>query len=756
MHYKQTYLVFRQLLARLRDVMSEDADSRSRLSACVSVIAADLGAEACSIYVRRAGDVLELFATQGLRPEAVHVTRLRIGEGLVGEIAATGRPLALADAQHHPRFVYRPETGEEAFHSFLGVPVLGRGRVLGVLAVWNQRVREHSDEEIELLQTVAMVLAELVAAGDVVPRTELAPAEGIGGSTLRLEGMALTRGIGIGIAVLHHPHVAIGRVIADDRSVEHERLRDAVSHLHVSLDEVLGEPGAPAEGEYRDILETYRMITADVGWLGRMGEAIESGLTAEAAVLKVTHDIRTRLGEASEAYLRERAHDFEDLANRLLRALVGDDGASQTAPGDRDTILIARNLGPAELLNYNTARLRGIVLEEGSQTSHATIVARALDIPVLGHVRDATARIDAGDLVILDVDHAQAFVRPSDDIRHAFVRAVTARSVRRAEHVAARDLPALTRDGVSIQVCMNAGLLVDLEHLDEFGADGIGLYRTEVPFLVRSELPTVASQVDLYRRVLDRADGKPVVFRTLDVGGDKMLPYWERTVEENPAMGWRAIRVAMDRPAMLRQQLRAMIRAAAGRSLSVMFPLIACVSEFDFARDLLSRELAREAERPGPVPQRLEVGAMIEVPSILFELEALFPRVDFLSIGTNDLVQFLFASDRGNANVAERYGTMSSTFLKILADVARRCEAAGVPVGVCGEMAGHPLEAMALIGVGFRRLSVSPSAVGSVKSMARTLHIASLKNYFERICREGDENIRTDLATYGRDHGVLL
>ncbi len=756
MHYRHTFLAFRQLLARLRDVMAGNGDPQSRLSRIVAIIAETMGAEVCSAYVRRAGEVLELFATRGLNESAIHVTRLRFGEGLIGEIAASGRPLALADAQRHPSFVYRPETGEEIYQSFMGVPIVSGGRVVGVLAVQNVDRRQYTDEEIEVLQTVAMVLAELVASGELVNRQELSPTEGIAVTPLRLEGISLNGGLGLGVAVLHRRWITVRKFVADDIAAEHERLRAAISEMHGSLDGILDDPDKPLARDYRDIIETYRMIAADTGWLSRIGEAINTGLTAEAAVQKVANDIRARMSQIADPYIRERVDDLEDLANRLLQHLLGPDDAAIDLPAETDIVLVARNLGPSELLNYERSRLRGLVLEEGTSTSHVCIVARALDIPVVGQARDALSRIENGDYLIVDADHGQAFVRPGDHIRQAFSANLQARNKRKASYAADRDVPAVTRDGVVVSISMNAGLLVDMPHLAAFGADGVGLYRTEVPFLVRPDLPDVDTQQTLYRRVFDYAGGKPVVFRTLDIGGDKVLPSQENIREENPAMGWRAIRIALDRPAILRQQLRAMIRAADGRELAVMFPMIADVSEFRYAHDLLEQELERERFHGGTMPAALRVGAMLEVPSLILQLDALLEQVDFLSVGTNDLMQFLFAADRGNARVAGRYDVLSPVFLRFLADIVRRCRCAGVPVSLCGEMAGEPLEAMALIGVGYRSLSLPPFAVGPVKTMIRSITVSALEDYIAAVLTSGESSVRCKLRAFAHDHGIIL
>ncbi len=756
MQYVEAVLVLRRLLARIRDVMAAEGSAEARLGRIVGIIASDLSCEVCSIYVRRAGDVLELFATKGLRAGAVRHTRLHIGEGLIGEIAARARPMALADAQSHPHFAFRPETGEEIYQSLMGVPVLRGGRVVGVLAVQSVRRRTYTEEEIEALQTVSMVLAELVANSDLVGREELAPAEGIGLVPLRLEGARLNAGLGLGVAHMHQSRIRVRRLVAENTRHEHERLREAVADMHGALDDMLRTYGIDGSGEHRDVLETYRMIAEDVGWLRRIGEAINTGLTAEAAVQKVNDDIHSRMSQVADDYLRERVHDLEDLANRLLQHLLGPDESSVHAPPSEDFVLVARNLGPAQLLDYHRNPLRAVVLEEGSPNSHVAIIARALDIPMLGQIRDLLHHVEPGDQMIVDADHSQVFARPGDDLTHIYRRSLAARTARRAHYVTLRHLPPQTLDDIRIGLHVNAGLLVDLQNFAELGADGVGLYRTELPFMMRTELPDVDSQRQLYQSVLDYAPDKPVVFRTLDIGGDKVLPYMDQTKDENPAMGWRAMRLAFDRPAMLRQQLRALVQASAGRDLNVMFPMIATVDEFRFARLLLDRELARERLAGREPPRTLQVGAMLEVPALLHQLGTLLAEIDFLSIGTNDLFQFLFASDRSSYRMSERYDVLSPVALDVLRQVIEHCQRSGTPVSVCGEMAGQPLEAMALIGIGLRTLSVPPAAVGPVKEMIRSLRVAELTEYVNGVCLDCRHDVRAELRSYARDHGATI
>ncbi len=756
MEHGQTVLVLRRLLARIRDVMAGEGTSQDRLNRVVSVIAKDLGTEVCSLYIRRAGDVLELFATEGLRPEAVRQTRLRIGEGLIGEIAVKARPLAFADAQSHPSFAYRPETGEESFSSLMGVPILRGGRGMGVLAVQNVSPRDYTDEEIEALQTVAMVLAELVAGGDLLRRNEMPLVEGIALLPMRFEGVRLHPGLGLGIAFLHQRRFTARKIVAEDTAHEHERLRDAVADMHGALDDMLRSSDFAAGGEHRDVLEAYRMIAQDVGWLRRIGEAISTGLTAEAAVQKVNDETHARMSQVADPYLRERVHDLENLADQLLQHLLGVNDEVPELPEGEDVVLVARSLGPAQLLDYQRRRLRGVVLEEGSPNAHVAIVARALDIPLVGQVRGALDFMENGDRIIVDADHAQVFVRPTDDVHELFIKSLKARIDRKATYTVLRDLPAVTRDGVRIKLNMNAGLLVDLKHLADSGADGVGLYRTEVPFMARSVLPDVESQRKLYGKILDYAGGRPVVFRTLDIGGDKVLSRRSADEEENPAMGWRAIRVFFDRPAMLRQQLRALIKAAAGRDLSVMFPMISEVNEFKYARGLVEKEMERQRSLGNALPRTVHVGAMLEVPALVFQMQPLLDVADFISVGTNDLLQFLFASDRANCHLSERYDALSPIFLGMLKDVVQQCDSARVPVGLCGEMAARPLDAIALIGIGFRNLSVSPPAVGPLKAAIRSLDLESLETYLLSLLGTPMRTVRERLSLYARDHGIVI
>ena len=751
--HQPTWSRSRRLLRRLRDIMAGPGSAQERLDQVTTLIASDMVAEVCSIYIRRAGNVLELFATEGLRKDAVHQTRLMIGEGLVGDIAQRAQPAALAEAQTHPLFAYRPETGEEIYSSLMGVPILRGGRVLGVLVVQNRSQRSYADEEVEDLETIAMVLAEVVSSGQLISPDE-ARADNAAGRPLRIAGVAYSPGLARGVAIVHRPRVTIDTILSDDPVAEAQRLDDAILAMQDEIDAMLRRPDIGSAGEHRDIMETYRMFARDRGWRARLVEAVQSGLSAEAAVQRVQDETRRRMSQVSDAYLRERLLDLEDLTNRLLQQLAGENSRPDDLPDD--TVLVARALGPAELLNFPEGKLRAVILAEGSASAHVTIVARALDIPLVGRLDDVLSQVEAGDQILVDADNGAIVLRPGEEVQANFELAIEARHRRRQAYIGLRDRPTVTRDGVAISLLLNAGLLVDMNRLADSRAEGVGLYRTEIPFMIRATYPDVDTQIEFYRQVFDAAGGRPVCFRTLDIGGDKLLPYFRSFDEENPAMGWRALRISLDRPAMLRQQLRALIAASDGRPLNVMFPMVAQVGEFAAARKLLDAELARARRVGMALSQTVAVGTMLEVPALALQLPALLPLVDFLSIGSNDLVQFLYAADRGNPRIEGRYDPLSPPILTLLSDIAAQCGAADVPLTVCGEMAGDPIAAMALIGLGFRRLSMAPGNIDAVRAMILDVDSGQVAHYLDTLLGSTAPSLRTRLGAFARDHGVSV
>ncbi|WP_085930484.1 phosphoenolpyruvate--protein phosphotransferase [Asticcacaulis excentricus] len=742
----------RGLLRQIREVMADGSSAQARLDRVVEIIARSMIAEVCSIYLRRTSEELELFATEGLNREAVHNTRLRLSEGLVGEVARSGQPLNLNDAPSHPSFAYRPETGEDPYNSFLGVPLLRGGRTIGVLVVQNMAMRTYGEDEVEDLQIIAMVLAEMVA-GDLVSDDELKDIEIAPQRPERLKGSSFADGIAIGTVILHEVPVTPDHLLSDDAIAEEARLLTAIGDLRDQIDQMFeGQHGLA--GPTFDVLETYRMFAHDRGWTRNLVEAVRSGLTAEAAVERVRNEQRAKLNNARDAYMRERLHDLEDLGNRLLRVLAGRNTVAREIPDN--AILVARDLGPADLLEYDRKKLKGILLEEGSAANHAAIVARALQIPCVGRLERLRDKVNQGDQVVVDGETGEAYLRPRPDILGAAVARMDMRAARRAEFEKLKDVDAVTRDGHRVALLMNAGLEFDLEIMHETGAEGIGLFRTEFQFMVSEDLPRLKRQTELYERVMDAAGDKPVIFRTLDLGGDKILPYMETEREENPALGWRAIRMGLDRPALLRMQVRALLTAAKGRELRIMFPMVASVDEFRQARELVDIECQWARRRGRPLPQVLRVGVMIECPSLLFHLDALLPMVDFASVGTNDLTQYLFAADRTNPRMSDRYDVLSPPMLRALSTIQKAAEDSGTPVSVCGEIAGKPLEAFVLIALGFNRLSMPPAGIGQVKRMILSLDREQASKAIRKLMGSSYGSLRSEVLALARKLNVNL
>jgi len=738
--------------------MAEPLEPQERLDRIVREIAANMVAEVCSLYVLRADSVLELYATEGLNPGAVHLAQLRLGQGLVGTIAASARPLNLSDAQRHPAFAYLPETGEEIYHSFLGVPVLRAGRTLGVLVVQNRTMRHYREDEVEALETTAMVIAEMIATGDLArltrPGLELDLRRPVS-----FTGLSFNDGVGLGYVVLHEPRIVVTNLFNEDSEQELRRLEQALGSLRLSIDYMLSRRFVAFEGEHREVLEAYRMFANDRGWVRRLEEAVKNGLTAEAAVEKVQSDMRARMMHMTDPFMRERMSDFDDLANRLLRQLMGHGPEVLAATLPKDAIIVARSMGAAELLDYPREKLRGLVLEDGAVTSHVVIVARAMGIPVAGQMKGAVSMAENGDAIIVDGEEGRIFLRPQPDVETSYAEKVRFRARRQELYRELRNQPSQTRDGVHVDLLMNAGLAVDLPQLAESGAAGIGLFRTELQFMVAATFPRAEAQERLYRDVLDAAGKRPVTFRTIDIGGDKVLPYFKNVVhEENPALGWRAIRLTLDRPALLRTQVRALLKAAGGRELRLMLPMVTELGEIFQAREIIDKEVRHLSRFAHDLPNVLRIGAMLEVPSLLWQLDELMRTVDFVSVGSNDLFQFVMATDRGNTQLSDRFDPLSVPFLRVLKQIADAGRASGTPVTLCGELAGRPVSAMTLVGLGYRSISMSPAAIGPVKAMLTELPLETLEAFLaDALARPGaGRDMRKDLVAFAAENGVPL
>lgn len=744
---KSTESESRKLLGRLREALAEDSEGQKRLDRITHLIADSIAAEVCSIYLFRDEETLELCASEGLKAEAVHQTRMRLGEGLVGRVAKTGNIVNTADAPNERGFRFMPETGEEIYSSFLGIPVQRLGESLGVLVVQSKEARSFSEDEVYALEVVAMVLAEMAELGAFV-------GEGAALSARHQHPVMLRGGVGQegtadGNVYLHEPRVVVTNPIADDPHAELVRLNEAVDTLRVSVDQLLAG-AVTGDKEQMQVLEAYRMFAKSKGWMRRMEENIALGLSAEAAVEKEQSAARTRMSQVPDAYLRDRLHDLDDLSNRLLRILTGQ-GKDTGAELPENPILVARNIGPGELLEYGRS-LRGIVLEEGSVGSHATIVARALAIPLVLHADRITTEALNGDHILVDGEQGIVHLRPEDSVKTAFLDKIAMQTSAAAKYSSIRDKPAKTLDGTEITLTMNAGLMADLPSLMSSGAEGVGLFRTELQFLIRNQMPRRGELVDLYKRVLIAADGQRVTFRTLDIGSDKVLPYMKPQDEPNPAMGWRAIRLGLDKPGVMRMQLQAFIRASEGRPLTVMFPFVAQFDEYRTARAVLERELENEARLGHVLPERVEIGAMLETPSLAYAPEQFFELCDFISVGGNDLKQFFFAADRENERVRKRYDTLNVSFLSFLERIVERCDTTGTPVSFCGEDAGRPLEALCFAAMGFRSLSMRPASIGPVKHLLRRVDLAEAKVVIDAARRSGDQSVRPTVEKWLARH----
>ena len=736
--------------------MASRNNAQSKLNQVVDLIGESLDSEVCSIYLLREG-MLELFATRGLNQDAVHVTRLAIGEGLVGSLAEHVETLNLAEAAAHPDFSYRPETGEDKFHSFAGVPIVRMERAVGVLAVQHVEPRRYEEVEIEALQTVAMVLSELIANAGLIDDADAVAASPMLTDPRQLSGLSLVKGLATGHAVFHQPRITIEHVMAEDTEAERARVLSAFDKMREQIETMSNQAEFGVGGEHDEVLETYKMFAYDEGWSRRINEAIDSGLTAEAAIERVQQRTRMRMREIDDPLLADRMHDLEDLSNRLLRIVSGQLGTAATQGLRRDTILFARNLGPAELLEYDRRRLKGVVLEEGSLTAHVVIVARAMGVPVMGRVTGIRTRVAEGDEVILDADRGMVTLRPNQQVLEAFETRFAKTRQKQAAYAEMRDVEPFTRDGTRIAVMMNAGLRDDMSALAMSGADGVGLFRTEFQFLVSSTLPQRDRQMRLYRDVLDAAGDKPVVFRTVDIGGDKAVPYLDSPLEdrdENPAMGWRALRLSLEREGLLKAQARALLEAAAGRTLSVMFPMVSEPWEFDAGKKVFEDQLSFLRERRKLVPEAIEYGCMLEVPALADMLDLLAPKLSFISVGTNDLTQFLFAADRANPKLAERYDWLSPAILRYLARVSQSLVGQNVRLGVCGEMGGRRLEALALLGIGYRRLSITPAAVGPIKEVIRKVDLGELSEQMGRWLASPPPSLRAELQAWATERDI--
>ena len=742
-------------ILRLLRQVTEGQDSISeKLEKIVEIIAEKMGADAAACYVAVDDYTLELFASYGFNSGVSHKISMRFGEGLVGEVAQNNRYVAAADAWKHPKFSYKQEMGEEDYKSFLGVPLIRWSRSIGVLTIQNREIHEYSQLEIDIMETIAMVLSEMIASEEMSDYKKMLIKERGIIDKEKSKGLSLSKGYGMGAAVVHRRRRVVTKIFAEDKDKELHRLEIAYRQMNDDLEKKFTSTQLGI-GEHVEILDAYRMFAQDKGWYKKISGNVQGGLTAEAAIERAYEDMWNRLSATTDTYLKERLHDLRDVSDRLQSYLSGDFGTVEKVDSD-DIIVVAQTMGPADLMDYDYTKIRGLIIEDGTPTMHVAIVAKALGIPVVAKIKGIFEEIKTGELVAVDGNEGYVYRNPSQQVQEKFKAKILEKQKLQQKLSELKAKPSETLDGVKISLYINVGLSFDLDYIESTNCDGIGLYRTEIPFMASKNMPKVERQEGYYRELMDKAGERKVIFRSLDVGSDKLLPYWSNMGEENPAIGWRSIRITLDRRAILRKQVRAFLRAAAGKELNVMFPMISNLSEFEEARETLMLELEKEKRKGHEVPKKVNVGLMIEVPAIVFQLDEILPKADFISIGTNDLAQFVFACDRGNPRLTERYDVLSGPFLSMMELIVSKAAKYGVYCSVCGEMAGNPIEAMALIGLGYRNLSMSGSSFGRVKSMVRSLNVSEISDYVRMLLKSGKKSVRPQLISYAYDHGIEI
>ena len=724
------------ILEQIQKSVSKSAPATERLLQALEATMRALGANGAACYLSVDDNTLELMQTAGKSFETI-LPSYHYDESVFGQAAAKKQAVFETTA---------PAT--------LAVPLLRWGRTYGVIGVIFEHKKDFLEQDILDLSAAAQFITAVLSSAELAEfRNKFAKSRGF---ELKesLKGISLSKGYGVGVAVVHHRQAALVEIFTKDIEAEKKRFEQAQERMNRSLDKKFNAARLGV-GEHTEILETYCMLARDKGWIKRILGHIETGLTAEAAVERAYEDMWSRLSAGNDAYLRERLHDLRDIADRLRLFLSG--GVQNSAAETQDNIIIvAQTMGPADLMDYDYRKIRGLIIEDGTPTMHVSIVARALNIPVVAKIRGIFQDIKEGELLALDGQEGLVYINPTAELVQKFQSSQKSMALLFEQLHKLRRYPNRTLDGVKMSLSLNVGMDFDLDYLEATKCDGIGLYRTEIPFMSATQMPDVAQQTVYYKKLIQAAKGKKVIFRSLDVGSDKLLPYWGNLSEENPAIGWRSIRITLDRRAILRQQMRAFLKAAAGADLYVMFPMIAGLEEFRDAKETLMLELEKQKRRNENLPKNVYVGLMIEVPSVVFQLDEILKEADFISVGTNDLAQFMFACDRGNPRISDRYDVLSAPFLRVMREIVKKADKAGVMCSVCGEMAGNPLEAMALIGLGYRRLSMAGSAYGKVKQMVRSLRAEDITEYVQALLRSGKKSVRPQLMAYAYDHGIAI
>ncbi|MCX8072766.1 MAG: phosphoenolpyruvate--protein phosphotransferase [Candidatus Binatia bacterium] len=753
------------LLEEIVALATNTVDLRAAAQGIVDTISSRLGMEVCSIYVfeKEAGR-LRLWATSGLDRNSVGKVTMSVHEGLTGMAVEKLQPVMAIDAMAHPRYKYFPETGEERYHSFLGVPVVERGEPVGVLVVQTSRRRRFTPKEVRLLKTVSVAVAGILSRIRLEETLQRQEAERLDferkmdaamsrlrdyesrASVLlgqpgakrptRLFGQAAAPGYAIGRA---HVLESMFTTTKFPRERQHPLKRE-LQRFAAALNAAITELDRVCEHVVRNvpeidvaIFEAQKLMLSDSAFSARVEAAIREGLSAEAGVQEAVEELLRHFGEISNDYLRDRAADVQDIGRRVLRHLLGLE--ERRARFSQGVILVANEIALSELTVMEQGQLKGLVLGAGGVTSHAAILARSLEIPTVVGLEGAVDWIQEGDSLIVDGNAGLVFVNPKPEVIGEYERLIQEYQAFNRDLETLRDLPAETPDGHRVRLWANIGLLGDLFWVRAHGAEGVGLYRTEVAFMSHRDFLDEDEQFDIYRRVVEGMEGKPVTIRTLDLGADKYPRYLHTPHEENPFLGWRSIRISLEMPELFKEQLRAIWRASAHGPVRLMFPMISSLEEVAQAKELLL-EAREEVARAGHgFDPQMPVGVMIEVPSAVYLAPSLVHEVDFVSIGTNDLIQYLLAVDRNNRKVSTLYEPLHPAVLQAIANVVNAAKAAGRPVSLCGEMASEPLCAVLLMGLGVEDLSMSAFFIPIVKRLIRGVSFERAQSMAEEALR---------------------
>ncbi len=752
------------MLSVLRSIVQEvnaAKDLQHALDIIVSRVQEAMDTDVCSAYLfDPASSCYRLMATEGLNQDAVGQVSLGHSEGLVGLVGVREEPINLQDAPSHPRYRYFPETGEERYHSFLGVPIIHRRNVLGVIVVQQQSVGRYFDEgEEAFLVTVSAQLAAIIAhseATDVMGGLSLS---GEAAKDINFKGVAGAPGVAIGHSVVIFPPADLDAVpdkLTDDTAFEIQRFKDAIASVREDIQTVGKKLSAQLRPEEQALFDVYLGILDDNALAGEVLARINAGSWAQGALRDVIKEYVSHFEMMGDAYLRERAVDIKDLGRRVLAYLEQSDKTEREYP--ENTILVSDELTPAMLGEVPREKLIGLVSVQGSGNSHVAILARAMGIPtVMGVVDIPVSQLDSRELIV-DGYNGQIHASPSQELRSFYNSIVEEERELIKGLEGLKNQPCTTLDGHRISMWVNTGLMTDVVRSLSNGAEGVGLYRTEVPFMINERFPSEQEQRDCYREQLEAFSPNIVTMRTLDIGGDKALTYFPIN-EENPFLGWRGIRVTLDHPEIFLVQVRAMLKASEGLdNLRIMLPMICNVSEVEEALHLIYR-VYHEVREEGVNVSMPQVGVMIEVPGAVYQIKELAERVDFLSVGSNDLTQYLLAVDRNNPRVAGLYHSFHPAVLQALAKIAKDASCAGTQLSICGELAGDPAGAVLLMAMGYEALSMNASNLPRVKSIIRNVDLVWARQLLSKVlCLDSPDVIKStlDLALKEKGFGKYM